>query len=48
MAKNGVITEDKASKIVEIYQQKIIDHKEYIIKFGADPDEIEKWQWSKN
>jgi xylulose-5-phosphate/fructose-6-phosphate phosphoketolase len=46
LGKNGVLTDEKARKIVEKYQQKIKDHKEYILKVGDDPEEILNWKWS--
>lgn len=46
LAKNGVIEKDKARIIAEKYQQKIKDHKEYILKVGDDPEEILNWKWS--
>ena len=45
LAKNGVIENNKAKKLVEKYQQKIKDHKEYILKIGDDPEEILNWAW---
>ena len=42
---NGVIESEKAKQIVEKYQQKIKDHKEYILKVGDDPEEILNWKW---
>ncbi len=45
VAKNGVIEKEKAGKIVEKYQQKIKDHKEYILKVGDDPEDILNWTW---
>ena len=42
---NGVIKKEKAEKIIEKYQNKIKEHKEYILKFGEDPDEILNWKW---
>ncbi len=44
--KNGVIEKEKARKIVEKYQQKIKDHKEYIMKVGDDPEEVLNWKWT--
>jgi len=43
----GVIEKEKAGKIMEKYKQKIKEHKEYILKFGDDPEEILNWKWSK-
>ncbi len=45
LSKNGVVEKSKAEKIVEKYQQKIKDHKEYILKVGDDPEEILNWKW---
>ena len=43
--KNGVIAKEKAKKIIEKYQNKIKEHKEYIVKVGEDPEEILNWKW---
>ncbi len=45
MAKNGVIEKEKAKKLIEKYQNKIKEHKEYILKVGDDPEEILNWKW---
>ena len=45
LAKNGVVGAEKARMIVEKYQQKIKEHKEYIVKVGDDPEEILNWKW---
>ena len=45
VAENGVVEKEKAQKIIEKYQQKIRDHKEYILKVGDDPEEILNWKW---
>lgn len=42
---DGVIDIAKSRKIVEKYKQKIKDHKEYILKYGEDPEEILHWKW---
>ena len=44
--KNGVIAKEKAGKITEKYQNKIKEHKEYIVKIGEDPEEILNWKWN--
>jgi len=43
--KNGAIAKEKAEKIIEKYQNKIKEHKEYIVKVGDDPEEILNWKW---
>lgn len=46
MAGTGVLSHSKADALVSEYQQKLVAHKEYIIKHGVDLDEIENWQWT--
>ncbi len=46
MAKEGAITQDKQEKLVAMYKKALKDHHEYIVKNGADPVEIENWQWA--
>jgi xylulose-5-phosphate/fructose-6-phosphate phosphoketolase len=48
MAKSGVVEQEKASRLVLIYQNKIKDHKDYIMRVGDDPEEILNWTWKKN
>lgn len=48
VAKNGVIEKEKAKRLVGIYQNKIKEHKDYIMKVGDDPEEILNWTWTKN
>ena len=47
MAGRGVLGKDKAEALIKKYERKLSEHKEYIIKNGVDPDEIEKWDWSR-
>ncbi len=47
LAQAGVVEKEKARRITEKYQQKIKEHKEYILKVGDDPEEILNWKWSK-
>lgn len=46
MAEEKVITNDESVALVSKYQKALTDHKEYIQRVGADPKEIENWQWS--
>lgn len=46
-SRNGVVEKEKARLLIEKYQQKIKEHKEYIIKVGDDPEEILNWKWSR-
>jgi predicted CoA-binding protein len=34
------------SRLTAKYEQALTDHHEYIIRVGADPAELENWQWS--
>jgi len=43
----GVVA-DAENIIRKNRMKKIIKHKDYIIKYGADPEEITNWQWQKN
>ena len=43
-----MVNPSKAEKLMAEYKDKIIKHKVYIIKYGADPEEITNWQWQKN
>ena len=47
LAKNGVVEQSKADDIIAQYKTKIQEHGEFIRKNGVDPEEIEKWQWSR-
>ena len=47
VAKNGVIDSEKANSLVLKYQNKIKDHKEYIMRIGDDPEDILNWEWKK-
>lgn len=46
MRKEDILSEEKAQSITEKYQKALQDHNRYIIKVGADPIDIENWQWS--
>lgn len=45
MIQEGIIKKEKAIKLIANYQKVLQDHFVYITKNGADPDEIEHWQW---
>lgn len=45
MGKQGQLSDSE--KRVNQYQQKITEHRKYIVEFGVDPEEIEKWEWSE-
>jgi predicted CoA-binding protein len=43
---NGVIEESKQQQLRADYQKALAEHHSYITRVGADPEEIENWQWS--
>jgi len=45
MARDGIIPEDKKDKLVVKYKKLLAEHHDYIVKVGAEPTEIENWQW---
>jgi xylulose-5-phosphate/fructose-6-phosphate phosphoketolase len=48
VARDGAIDKEKAKRLIGVYQTKIKDHKDYIMKVGDDPEEILNWKWTKN
>ncbi len=45
MEKNGIVTSEKAQELQEQYKKALNDHYSYVTENGADPIEIEQWQW---
>jgi predicted CoA-binding protein len=45
MAREGILDEKKAAKLQTKYEKVLKDHFTYITKNGADPVDIEQWQW---
>lgn len=43
----GKIEKSRVSDIVKKYENKLNEHKKFIIENGVDPDEIENWVWGK-
>ena len=41
------ISQETAQQIAQKYNQKLEDHKKYIIENGDDPEEIKTWKWKK-
>ncbi len=41
----GVISAAESKRLRQIYNQKLSDHREYIIAHGDDPSEITNWSW---
>ncbi|MEY4440400.1 MAG: hypothetical protein RLY49_26 [Candidatus Parcubacteria bacterium] len=37
---------ERRQAIISKYERKLTEHREFIIKNGVDPDEIEKWVWN--
>lgn len=48
MEKEGVITQEKKEKMIALYKKALKEHYDYITHVGAEPSEIENWQWSGN
>jgi len=46
MAEQEIVARDKAEKLQKEYDKVLANHHEYIITNGADPAEIEGWQWA--
>ncbi len=44
--KEGVVEPERSQELIAAYQKAIDDHHAYILEVGADPTEIENWQWS--
>ncbi len=44
--KEGLITVKEKEALVAQYEQKLSDHRAYIIERGADPDDITNWTWT--
>lgn len=42
----GIIEESQQQQLTMNYRQALSDHHEYITRVGADPEDIENWQWS--
>jgi xylulose-5-phosphate/fructose-6-phosphate phosphoketolase len=47
MRDQGVLSTEKAEQLISQYKTAIDEHHTYILKHGADPIEIEQWQWSE-
>jgi xylulose-5-phosphate/fructose-6-phosphate phosphoketolase len=46
LEKANVVSNDTKESLISKYNQALKDHYAYIIKNGADPVEIEQWQWA--
>jgi xylulose-5-phosphate/fructose-6-phosphate phosphoketolase len=46
MKKEGVIAEQKKKTLIASYEKALKDHYDYITTVGAEPAEIENWQWA--
>lgn len=47
LAIDKVIDTNKAEFYIDNFNKKISAHKEYIMRYGVDPEEIENWTWQK-
>lgn len=46
MKANNVVAKEKAEKVIQKFEKALAGHYAYITRVGADPIEIENWQWS--
>jgi xylulose-5-phosphate/fructose-6-phosphate phosphoketolase len=44
----GLITVEKRDGLISKYQEKLTEHRAYIIEYGKDPEEIEDRRWACN
>ncbi len=44
--KEGIITHKTYEGLVKKYHKKLAEHREYIMKHGADPEDITNWTWT--
>jgi xylulose-5-phosphate/fructose-6-phosphate phosphoketolase len=42
---DDVAIKERRDAITSKFQRKLTEHREFIIKNGIDPDEIEQWTW---
>lgn len=47
MAQQNVLKKTKAAKLIKRYTAVLANHLSYITEHGADPVDIENWQWKK-
>ncbi|HYK08674.1 MAG TPA: phosphoketolase [Candidatus Eisenbacteria bacterium] len=43
----GKISEEKATALMQQYEESLERHKAYIIEYGADPIEFDEWHWDE-
>ncbi len=46
-AKEGLLKESEAHNLIMSFQSKLAEHKDYVIKYGDDMEEIKKWVWEQ-
>jgi xylulose-5-phosphate/fructose-6-phosphate phosphoketolase len=42
----GLITTKRRDELIAAYEAKLADHRAFIMKHGADPDEVSNWTWT--
>ncbi len=47
LAARSVVPTGQAEQLIEGHQRAIASHREYIVRYGVDPPEIENWKWSR-
>ncbi|TSD03455.1 MAG: phosphoketolase [Parcubacteria group bacterium Athens0714_16] len=48
LSQKGNIEKNKADELVKKYENKLLEHTEYIKKHGVDMEEIENWKWGQS
>lgn len=46
LREEGVVEKSRTSDIIKKYEQKLEEHRKFIIENSVDPDEIENWVWN--
>jgi xylulose-5-phosphate/fructose-6-phosphate phosphoketolase len=44
-AEQGIISEARAQELISEFQEKLAEHRTYVMEYGKDLDEITNWTW---
>lgn len=47
LVKSGKVSQEKAEKVTDKYDQKLEEHVKFIKEYGVDMEEIENWKWGQ-
>lgn len=45
LAQDGILGDMESKSLIDEYNRMISAHRDYIIRYGIDPEEIENWKW---